>query len=400
MSQQESLPPPTRTTEPATVTVFASASSWIESDAVAQCHQVAALDGMTHVAGMPDLHPGKGAPIGAAMTSTVLYPLLVGSDIGCGIAVFPVDLKRVVPERLAGRFPDLDRPLDPERDADDPAWSVVDGGIPGGYVEGLGTVGRGNHFVELARIRDVLEPDHATRLGLPAGDVVLIVHSGSRGLGERILRAHTERHGAGPAPDPAAYLALHDEAVRWGSVNRRLLAARVLHALGAEPTEPIVDQSHNLVEIRDGMYLHRKGAAPGDGRDVLIAGTRGTCSYLVAAHAGPDANFSVAHGAGRKMSRADALVRGRAKHTVEELRRTPVGSIVVCGDRQLLFEEAPTAYKRIEQVIGDLVDHGLATPVATTVPLVTYKTLDRSRGDAGPQARRGRQDQRRTRGRP
>ena len=63
------------------------------------------------------------------------------------------------------------------------------------------------------------------------------------------------------------------------------------------------------------------------------------------------------------MSRGDALRRGRAKHTVEELRRTPLGSLVVCGDRQLLFEEAPTAYKRIEQVIADLVDHDLATPV-------------------------------------
>jgi RNA-splicing ligase RtcB len=241
------------------VTVFASAASWIESDAVAQCHQVAALDGMQHVAGMPDLHPGKGAPIGAAMASTVLYPLLVGSDIGCGIAVFPIKLKRAVPERLAARFPDLDRALDPERDAGDPAWAVLDG----------------------------------------------------------------------------------------------------------------------------------------DGRDVLIAGTRGTCSYLVAGHAGPAANHSVAHGAGRKMSRADALRRGRAKHTIEELRRTPIGSFVVCGDRQLLFEEAPTAYKRIEQVIADLVEHDLATPVATTVPLVTYKTPEL--GSTPPRERR---DHRRKRGRP
>jgi len=241
------------------VTVFASAASWIESDAVAQCHQVAALDGMQHVAGMPDLHPGKGAPIGAAMASTVLYPLLVGSDIGCGIAVFPIKLKRAVPERLAARFPDLDRALDPERDAGDPAWAVLDG----------------------------------------------------------------------------------------------------------------------------------------DGRDVLIAGTRGTCSYLGAGHAGPAANHSVAHGAGRKMSRADALRRGRAKHTIEELRRTPIGSFVVCGDRQLLFEEAPTAYKRIEQVIADLVEHDLATPVATTVPLVTYKTPEL--GSTPPRERR---DHRRKRGRP
>jgi release factor H-coupled RctB family protein len=364
-SRQQNLPQ-------ATVTVFASPTSWIESDAVAQCHQVAALDGMIHVAAMPDLHPGKGAPIGAAMASSVLYPFLVGSDIGCGIAVFPIRLKRAVPARLAQRFPDLDRALD----AGDPALAIVNGDIPAGHIEGLGTVGRGNHFVELARIGTVFEPDHANRLGLAPGDLVLIVHSGSRGLGERILRAHTEVHGAGPAADPAAYLAMHDDAVRWGSLNRRLMAARVAHALGAEPTEPIVDECHNLVEIRDGIYLHRKGAAPGDGRDVLIAGTRGTHSYLVAAHAGPDANHSVAHGAGRKMSRADALRRGRVKHTVEELRTTQLGSLVVCGDRQLLFEEAPTAYKRIEQVIADLVDHQLATPVATTVPLVTYKTPD------------------------
>ncbi|WP_425436087.1 RNA ligase RtcB family protein [Micromonospora avicenniae] len=383
------LPP----SAPATVTVFASPESWIESDALRECQQVAALDGMIHVAGMPDLHPGKGAPIGAAMSSTVLYPFLVGSDIGCGIAVFPIKLKRAVPEKLATRFPDLDQPLDPERDADDPAWAVVAGEIPAGHLDGLGTVGRGNHFVELARVGTVFEPDHAARLGLATGDLVLVVHSGSRGLGERILRAHTEVHGAGPAADVAAYLTSHDEAVRWGSLNRRLLAARVAHALGAEPTEPVVDECHNLVEIRDGRYLHRKGAAPGDGRDVLIAGTRGTPSYLVAAHAGPEANHSVAHGAGRKMSRADALRRGRAKHTVEELRRTPVGSVVVCGERQLLFEEAPSAYKRIERVVADLVEHDLATPVATTIPLVTYKTPEpdpaaRSDRRAGHRGRR------------
>ncbi|MCP2321577.1 release factor H-coupled RctB family protein [Hamadaea flava] len=376
----------------ASVTVFAAPTSWIESDAVDQCHQVAALPGMIHVAGLPDLHPGKGAPIGAAMSSSVLYPLLVGSDIGCGIAVFPIRLKRVVPEKLAARFPDLDVPLDPEADADDPAWSVVDGdtaaAIPAGHRDSLATVGRGNHFVELARVGPVLAAAHAERLGLAEHDLVLIVHSGSRGFGERILREHTEVHGAGPAADPAAYLAAHDDAVRWGSLNRRLMAARVAYALGAEPLPPIVDECHNLVEVRDGAYLHRKGAARGDGRDVLIAGTRGTPSYLVATHAGPEANYSVAHGAGRKMSRADALRRGRAKHTVEELRRTPVGSVVVCGERQLLFEEAPTAYKRIEQVIGDLVEHRLATPIATTIPLVTYKTADV--GSADQDARRDR----------
>ena len=121
--------------------MFASAGSWIESGAVAQCHQVAGLEGVTHVAGMPDLHPGKGAPIGAAMASTVLYPHMVGSDIGCGIAVFPIDLKRAVPKRLVGRFPDLDR----TPGTDDPAWDFVDADVPAGRRDSLGTVGRGNH---------------------------------------------------------------------------------------------------------------------------------------------------------------------------------------------------------------------------------------------------------------
>jgi tRNA-splicing ligase RtcB len=116
---------------------------------------------------------------------------------------------------------------------------------------------------------------------------------------------------------------------------------RILESFGGRMLSPVQDvaaperkarstrkspTSHNLIELRDGHYLHRKGG-----------------------------------GAGRKMSRADAPRRGLAKHTVAELRRTPLCSIVICGDRQLLFEEAPSAYKRIEQVVADLVDHGLAT---------------------------------------
>ena len=324
------LPSPAGT---ASVTVFASPSSWIESDAVEQCRQVAALDGMIHVAGMPDLHPGKGAPIGAAMLSSVLYPHLVGSDIGCGIAVFPLQLRRIVPERLARRFPNLDR----EPGVDDPAWDVVDRDALGADLEGLGTLGRGNHFVELARVDTVLDVESAARRGVAAGDVVLIVHSGSRGLGERILRAHVDARRYGPAPDAAAYLAAHDRAVRWGVLNRRMLAARTADALGARVADPLVEVCHNSAEVVDGRYLHRKGAAPGDG-----------C--------------------------------GQAKHSVQELRRTPLGSFVVCGDRQLLFEEAPGAYKRIEQVVGDLAAHALAKPIATTVPLVTYKAPERGAG--------------------
>ena len=182
-----SPPPPGK----ATVTVFASPTSWIESDAVAQCHQVAALDGMIHVAAMPDLHPGKGAPDRCRHGLDGAVPAPGGlrhrlrhrrvPDRAC---------KRAVPERLARRFPDLDRDPDP----DDPAWALVD-------VEVLARSRRrprdGRPGKPLRRAgpdrRPCSEPGHAERLGLRADDLVLIVHSGSRGLGERILRSHTDR---------------------------------------------------------------------------------------------------------------------------------------------------------------------------------------------------------------
>ncbi len=356
-----SHPPPPAAGEaaawaPAPVTVFATARSWIESAAVDQCHQVAALPGMRHVAAMPDLHPGQAAPIGAAMLSSVLYPHLVGSDIGCGIAVFPLSLPRADPERLARRFPDR--------------------GLPSGP-DGLGTVGRGNHFAELARVAAVDDDARAGRLGLAAGTILLIVHTGSRGTGERILRAHVDAHGYGPAPDAPAYLADHDRAVAWAAANRREVAGRVAEALGTRLGEPVIDLCHNHVEARPGgLLLHRKGAAPGDGRSVLVAGSRGAPSWVVDGHAGPEANWSVAHGAGRKLSRRDAYERNRARYTVTGLRRTALGSVVVCGDRQLLFEEAPDAYKPIGRVTADLAELGLATPVCSTVPLVTWKTAE------------------------
>jgi release factor H-coupled RctB family protein len=145
--------------------------------------------------------------------------------------VFPIRLKRPVPEKLAARFPDLDRPLGTGEIAD----LGFAGPVPADYRDSLGTVGRGNHFVELARVDPArVDPARVERRSPELGDLVLIVHSGSRGLGERILRAHTAEYGAGPAADPIAYREAHDEAVRWGSLNRRLMAARIADALGAE----------------------------------------------------------------------------------------------------------------------------------------------------------------------
>ena len=107
---------------------------------------------------------------------------------------------------------------------------------------------------------------------------------------------------------------------------------------------------------------------------MLIAGTRGSSSYLVAPkEVSEETLYSLAHGAGRKWTRLSTRSRIRAKYREEELRRTPIGSRVLCPDRDLLCEEAPDAYKNIEQVIQDLTDFHLIDVVASFRPLLNCK---------------------------
>ncbi len=125
----------------------------------------------------------------------------------------------------------------------------------------------------------------------------------------------------------------------------------------------------------DDGWLHRKGAAPHDAGVVVIPGSRGALTYLVEPVGdGTACGRSLAHGAGRKWNRSDARARMRERFRAADLLRTPLGSVVVCEDRDLLFEEAPAAYKRIDRVVGDLVDAGVCRVLATLRPVVTYKT--------------------------
>src|SRR5690606_5147578 len=114
-------------------TELAPPATRIQSAALSHWHPAASLDGMTRFAAMPAPHHRKALPIRPPRTSATLYPFLVGSAIGCGIAVSPIKLKRTDPEKLAARFPDLDR----TPDDDDPAWDVVEGDTPAGHTEGL-----------------------------------------------------------------------------------------------------------------------------------------------------------------------------------------------------------------------------------------------------------------------
>lgn len=384
------ISPPSGTVDAGTVDVLASSRTWMESDAVQQLHATARLPGMLHAVGMPDLHPGLGTPVGAVFACAGwVYPYLVGNDIGCGMALSLTDLKKPAAklDRWARRLDELDD-LDGPWEGDTVAWLAAHGiATATPYDTALGTIGRGNHFAEVQVVQEIRDAVAADALQIERERVLILVHSGSRGLGEAVLRAHVDRFADGGLADgtvaQADYLARHDQATAWARVNRALICRRVLQALGGA-AEPLLDVAHNMVVPGDvegrPCWLHRKGATPTDQGAVVIAGTRGTLSYLVAPAGDGVVNLAtLAHGAGRKWKRSEARGRLEGRYRAQDLTRTRLGSRVICADKDLLYEEAPPAYKDVEQVVADLVAAGAATVIATLRPLLTYKTQSRPR---------------------
>jgi release factor H-coupled RctB family protein len=359
------------------VRLFASARSWIEGEAVRQLYATAKLDGVCQAVGFPDLHPGKGSPVGAAfVTEGIIYPHVIGGDIGCGMPLFKTDLVRR--DTKLDRWAKLQFNLEHQWDqfvSDFLAESDLESTE---FDSALGTIGGGNHFAELQMVEKVLEGDEFKKLGLGKQQLVVLVHSGSRGLGDSTLRAHVDQHfGNGVEADSFAageYLRGHDFAVRWAKANRELIAHRFVAALGAE-AECLWDGCHNSITRHEVGWIHRKGAVAADGDFVVIPGSRGSLSYIVKPVGdGQSHAWSLAHGAGRKWARSNTRQRMRERFGMHQLVQTPLGSRVVCEERDLLFEEAPAAYKNIEAVIGDLVDAGLVSVIANFRPLLTYKT--------------------------
>ncbi|EPG5418562.1 RNA ligase RtcB family protein, partial [Pseudomonas aeruginosa] len=338
------------------VALIASDSTWIEGKAIQQLQTTAELDGMRRVVGLPDLHPGRGYPVGAAFFSVGrFYPALVGNDIGCGMALWETGLApgKLSADKLEKRLGNLDLPLDE-------TWSdcieALD--LPAReHWRALGTIGGGNHFAELQQVETVFDQAALHALGLDAGRLQLLVHSGSRGLGQAILQEQVSLHGHAGLLDgsleASAYLARHADALRFAEGNRQLIARRILERLRCDGLE-LLDINHNLVAPAqvDGVdgWLHRKGATPADQGVLVIPGSRGDYSYLVEPVPSAQSLFSLAHGAGRKWQRGECRERLAARFSVDQLGRTRLGSRVICGDRQLIYEEAPEAYKGIDSV--------------------------------------------------
>ncbi|KAG8743443.1 hypothetical protein FRC10_012022 [Ceratobasidium sp. 414] len=351
--------------------------SYVDPEAVKQLKAVAELEGVEAAIGMPDLHPGNRFPIGCAIAAKGIYPALIGTDVGCGIALYHLASipSRMVPSKIAASLQGLDDPWD----GDVRAW-LAERGVDRESsfdASSLGTVGAGNHFAEICVVESIKNEEKCEELGVKLGEMYLLVHTGSRGLGKSILEACSQSdpnpfYPAG-SPELESYVAEHDYAVRWAHANRDLVAHRIATCLGLsgddsgvpKPPPKVVDVTHNsatklILELegsegvrREEVWIHRKGAAPADMGVAPCPGSRGDFSWLL-----------------------EPIGDGNDNATLQ--RNTPgtttsLGSEVVCTDPALMKEERPEAYKSVEAVVKDLESRGVAKGVAMLRPVVTYK---------------------------
>ena len=380
---------------------------WMEGSAIAQLEGVAALSGCAQAVGMPDLHAGRG-PVGAAfLFNDGIHPALIGGDAGCGVRAVGLSRLKATGDALERRVrAAMEEPVLPEvpeelllRAAwtegvrgltglagvpeELAAWAAEAGGAGGAgapersapvpedpsFAASLGTIGGGNHFAEIGEIEG---------RGVDGAQAAILAHSGSRGLGAWLAA----RWGRLPADvvageDLQRYVAELDGACRFAEVNRLLLAWRLLEAVGGTRAERrcwSFDIAHNTVLPWGGGWLHRKGAAPAESMQrTVVLGSRGARSALMEGRGAADLLCSVAHGAGRKMTRQEAVAKLKPRYKRDSLHRTALGSRVICDDPQLLYEEHPDSYKAIEPVVEALESAGAASRLAWIRPLLTVK---------------------------
>lgn len=396
-------------------TLITGPDVWMEGEAVRQLERVAALPECRCAVGMPDLHAGLHHPIGVAVAlSGAARPALVGGDAGCGVRLVGLPGVRAGGDHLERRaraateghvLPDVDPAalfhaawahgprglLEVEGlpdalcehvaaeppDEDPPSAPLPADTDAAALGEALGTTGGGNHFLEVGTVEHVTDRALAAAAGLTPGGAAVLAHSGSRGLGAWLASRWTRE--AVPEEELDGWLGELRGAVRYARTNRLLIAWRMLTALGAtRRVAGAVDIVHNTVVPAtlggERVWVHRKGCAPAHaGQLTVVLGSRGARSWVMEGLGSEAALASVAHGAGRKMTRSEATAKVRARHTRASLTRTPLGGRVICDDPALLYEEHPDAYKDVEPVVDALEAFGAARRVAALRPVLTVK---------------------------
>ena len=362
-------------------------NSYICDESIKQLQSLQKLEDVTDIFGMPDLHVGKGCPIGAVtLTSKTIYPHLIGEDIGCGMLF----LKTSLPEDLVGKkLTKIASHLDLEGPYNNTSLEFIDvtkfsnyenekaflDDVGNYFYNQLGTIGAGNHFLELQKIDKIFDANFAEQYGMQQDYLYLTIHSGSRGIGESVLNIFEKNHCSDD------YKNGHSDALLWAKCNRRNIAKRFSEQVNGCHLEPIVDMFHNYYEEitvdRVQYTVHRKGASATNNELIIIPGSRGSKTYVVK----PIKNdithgFSVSHGAGRKIARTkmyDIINDASVDDKQIKIFGSEIENIVICEDHHLLYEEACCAYKDIDIVIDDLVKLGLVVVIASLSPVLTYK---------------------------
>lgn len=436
---------------------------------VEQLVNVAMLPGIVAYAmAMPDMHQGYGFPIGGVAAfrheGGIISPGGVGYDINCGVRMLAskldyeeiedlvADLTTALfqncPSGVGGdgtvklSWSELEAVLEEGAEwarrkgyaTDEDLERTESGGrIPGASVDAvpdrarergrpqMGSLGSGNHFIELDVVDEVYDPDIADAFGLTPGRVVLQIHCGSRGLGHEVcgqylrqLQDAPRRYGiaipdrelvAAPveSTEGRAYLAAMAAAANYAFANRQVLAhaARLTfeQVLAGKVRDwsltQVYDVAHNIAKIeehevegqRQRLVVHRKGATrafpPGHpelapvfqatGQPVLVPGSMGTASYVLAGTAAAlkETFGSSCHGAGRVMSRKAAMRDARGEQVRASLQQQ--GIVVRTHSLRGLAEEAPRAYKDVDIVVDSVVGAGIARKVARVVPVAVIK---------------------------
>ena len=351
------------------VTIITCEKNWLESTALSQLNGVAKLPGVVRAVGLPDLHAGK-SPVGMTLeTEGIIYPHLIGNDIGCGMGLFDtgIGIGKYKEKRWVSRLNYIRELGDIE------TLNPYDDSCP---IADLGTIGGGNLFAEFQLVEEVFRPDDFKALSLSETNIALLVHSGSRGYGQEIFKSLNYVIGLEENSTQALnYLQKHEIALLWARRNRALVAQKLIDWLEYDATaRPLIDLHHNYLEKRDNLWVHRKGAVSSRAGLVVLPGSRGSLTYVVK----PSDNtmmsaFSLSHGAGRKWARSLCKSRIKNKYDRDSIRQTKLRSKVVCHDTELLFQEAPEAYKNIEHILTALLEHGLIELVASLRPIITYK---------------------------
>lgn len=431
-----------------------------------QITNVATLPGIVQAAyAMPDAHWGYGFPIGGvaafdAQEGGVVSAGGVGFDISCGVRSLHTGLKRADIEAVRSRLADLLyvripagvgstgtlRLSPPEMDAmlaGGAAWAVrrgygaeadllrieehgsMRGADPAAVSEHakkrqrdeMGTLGSGNHYLEVQHVARIHDARSAAAFGLSEGDVVVSIHCGSRGLGHQIGTEFLKEMAVGareagievpdrelacaPLASPLGrrYLGAMRAAINCALANRQILTHLAREAFGAlfpgARLPLLYDVSHNTCkeEIHTvagqqrRLFVHRKGATrafgpahpelPPEfkeaGQPVLIGGSMGTASYILAGLAGgmEKAFGSACHGAGRAMSRNAALKRWKGRALVDDLAAR--GILIRSPSLRGVAEEAPDAYKDVSAVVDATDRAGLARTVAKLEPMICIK---------------------------